>query len=674
MASDAVTIILPDNPSPELLERLRDNFPDSLVHPPGGDAADPLLAAEEIVADAVAASGRLPEALESWWAGLSGGGFGTLALVAAIFLLARLIEGAALSRLGPASPSADLAPGNFSDRCRRALGWGLWRLAGLAAFTLAAFLLARLSGGVDPAAPSVARALVAPVLWFRVFLAIVDGLVAPGHPPRRLMGLRDDEAASVLRASRVFAWAVLVVAASRALLFEAAGLAPESQAPRAALVAIQAAITALYFLRIGRPIGALAVRAATEAEGAPGWLAWIAPRWAWAYAAMAVADGVLKAMGAFGMLTGAATSGAGPALLVLSLAPLAVIGLGLWRAELAASGRRSLLPAVFSLAEGLIIVGAAVLLLRIWNVDPFRREGVTGLARLLPALVEAGVIAVAGIAVWRAVAAILRTPPRPGPGEVVDEETVRRTTRLETILPLLRGFALAAIALLTGMTALAAMGVDIAPLLASAGVIGLAIGFGAQRLVSDVISGMFSLYEDAFRLGEYIETKSGKGVVDRISLRSVRLRHHRGPLFTIPFSEMGTIQNHSRDWVKMKFTFSIPGDEDVEMVRKLVKKVGEALLTDPELEGKFIEPLKSQGAVAIVANSYEIACKFVCKPGQQFMIRRKAIAALQKVFAEKGIHLFTPQMTLTPGEPSRPRRRPDPEPAAARLAADAASA
>jgi small-conductance mechanosensitive channel len=202
--------------------------------------------------------------------------------------------------------------------------------------------------------------------------------------------------------------------------------------------------------------------------------------------------------------------------------------------------------------------------------------------------------------------------------------------------------------------ALAAAGVNIGPLLAGAGVLGLAVGFGAQKLVADVISGLFYLYEDAFRMNEYIQTQSGKGVVENIGLRSVRLRHHRGPVFTIPFSDMGTIQNHSRDWVKIKFTFNVPVDTDVEMVRKLVKKVGVTLEQDPELEGKFLEPLKSQGAIAIAGRSFTIGCKFTSRPGQQFLIRRKAYAALQKALEEKGISLYMPQLTLNAEDPMNP--------------------
>ena len=109
------------------------------------------------------------------------------------------------------------------------------------------------------------------------------------------------------------------------------------------------------------------------------------------------------------------------------------------------------------------------------------------------------------------------------------------------------------IAVLAGLMALSALGVEIGPLIAGAGVVGVAVGFGAQTLVKDVISGIFYLLDDAFRVGEYIQSGSYKGTVESFSLRSVKLRHHRGPVYTVPFGELGAVQNMSRDWVIDKF-------------------------------------------------------------------------------------------------------------------------
>ena len=105
------------------------------------------------------------------------------------------------------------------------------------------------------------------------------------------------------------------------------------------------------------------------------------------------------------------------------------------------------------------------------------------------------------------------------------------------------------VAVLWILMALSALGVEIGPLIAGAGVVGVALGFGAQTLVRDIISGMFFLLDDAFRIGEYIQAGNYKGTVEGFSIRSVRLRHHRGPVYTVPFSLLGAVQNQSRDWV-----------------------------------------------------------------------------------------------------------------------------
>jgi small-conductance mechanosensitive channel len=107
-------------------------------------------------------------------------------------------------------------------------------------------------------------------------------------------------------------------------------------------------------------------------------------------------------------------------------------------------------------------------------------------------------------------------------------------SRLRTLLPLLRSFLFITLIVMVVMIVLSSLGVNIGPLLAGAGVVGLAIGFGAQTLVKDIVSGMFFLVDDAFRLGEYIDVGAVKGTVEKISIRSLRLRHHRGALHTIP--------------------------------------------------------------------------------------------------------------------------------------------
>ncbi len=218
-------------------------------------------------------------------------------------------------------------------------------------------------------------------------------------------------------------------------------------------------------------------------------------------------------------------------------------------------------------------------------------------------------------------------------------------SRIATVLPLLRGFLLVTIVTVSAMVVLASLGVNIGPLIAAASVLGLAIGFGAQSLVADIISGIFFLVDDAFRKGEYIDVGGNTGTVEQISVRSMQLRHHNGPIHTIPYSQINTLTNFSRDWVIMKFELRIPFEEDVEKVRKLIKKVGQKLLEDPEHGPQFLEPLKSQGVNRMDDSAFVVRCKFSAKPGNQWALRRVAYAKIQSAFAEAGIK-FAPKRVV----------------------------
>jgi len=338
---------------------------------------------------------------------------------------------------------------------------------------------------------------------------------------------------------------------------------------------------------------------------------------------------------------------------IFILTPFIVAALRIWRdARVAIAGdeRRGMIMGVFALLEGVTILLAAVLVLLAWQIDPVASADATGIRRIVPGLVSAALVIVIGTSIWRTVSAFLEVyapeMPEEGDGDIPDGEGGRSGSRMETVFPIIRIASLVVIITVTAMLALAALGVQIAPLLAGAGVLGLAFGFGAQTLVKDVIAGMFYLYEDAFRVGEFIETGEGKGAIEKILLRSARLRHPRGAIYTIPFGSMGTIKNHSRDWVTVKFTIDVVPTEDLERLRKLVKKVGAQLVEDPEIGDQFIEPMKSQGAVAMVGPNYQIGLKFTCKPGDQFLIRRKAFTALQQAIKEHGIQLAMPRVVV----------------------------
>ena len=219
-------------------------------------------------------------------------------------------------------------------------------------------------------------------------------------------------------------------------------------------------------------------------------------------------------------------------------------------------------------------------------------------------------------------------------------------TRLHTLLPIFRNVIAVVVVVVAALTVLAELGVEIGPLIAGAGIFGVALGFGSQTLVKDVISGVFYMLDDAFRVGEYIQAKSYKGTVEGFSLRSVRLRHHRGPVFTVPFGELGAVENMSRDWSVDKFRISVAYSTDIEKARKLTKKIGAILQADPEFGPLFIEPLKMKGVEEFGDYGIVLSFGMTLRPGQTTSIRRKAYALIREAFTENDIEFATPSVQV----------------------------
>lgn len=232
------------------------------------------------------------------------------------------------------------------------------------------------------------------------------------------------------------------------------------------------------------------------------------------------------------------------------------------------------------------------------------------------------------------------------PGELGDEGGGSSASRLATLLPLFRNFVLIVIVVTVGLIVLMELGVNVGPLFAGAGIVGVAVGFGSQTLVRDIFSGAFFLFDDAFRKGEYIEIGDVKGTVEKISVRSFQLRHHLGKLHTIPFGEIQVLSNYSRDWVMMKLPLRVTYDTDVEKVRKLIKKLGQRLLEDPEIGPDFLQPLKSQGVIEMQDSAMIIRVKFMTKPGDQWVIRKRVFQEIRDLFEQEGIKFAHREVTV----------------------------
>ena len=321
----------------------------------------------------------------------------------------------------------------------------------------------------------------------------------------------------------------------------------------------------------------------------------------------------------------------------------------------------------------IVFIGAAVVVLRLWSFDVFAYTHGPDADPIAAGLFQAAATILVAWFVWSVIRAALaaQMPKTPQPHEGTDPDA-----RARTLVPLFRKTLGVVVVIVVGMIVLSSLGVDIAPLLASAGVVGLAIGFGAQALVRDIVSGIFFLIDDAFRVGEYIEMGEIRGTVEAISIRSLRLRHHRGAIHTVPFGEIRSITNYMRDWTIYKMEFRVNFDADIDMIKRIVKQIGKEMWVDPELGPKMLDVLKSQGVTRIDDSALIVRCKFTCKPGEQFILRREAYKRITKAFMENGIELASRNvMVRVPGAPPAAKERPEELAAAASsaLATDAAA-
>jgi len=312
--------------------------------------------------------------------------------------------------------------------------------------------------------------------------------------------------------------------------------------------------------------------------------------------------------------------------------------------------------------RALLIVAAALFLARVWNIDLIELTSRDTVAtRLVRGALSSIVILLVADLIWQVVKThidrrLSRLEAEASPGS----EAALSQARIRTLLPMFRMAAFIMLAAVAVLMTLSSLGVDIGPLIAGAGIFGVAVGFGSQTLVRDVISGIFYLLDDAFRVGEYIQSGSYKGTVEKLGFRSVKLRHHRGPVFTIPYGQLGAVENMSRDWVIDKMTINVTYDTDLDKAKKVIKQVGKELASDPEVAPNLLEPLKMQGVEQFGEFAIQLRMKMMTRPGEQFVIRRKAYAMLKKAFAENDLKFAFPTVQVA--------GRDEAEPAAARQA------
>ena len=233
-------------------------------------------------------------------------------------------------------------------------------------------------------------------------------------------------------------------------------------------------------------------------------------------------------------------------------------------------------------------------------------------------------------------------------------DTEEGTKRTETLMNIVYGAGKVVVWILFVMILLKKLGVDIGPLLAGAGILGLAIGFGAQELVRDFISGFFMLLENQIRTGDVAIINGTGGLVEGIELRTTTLRDFSGVTHIFQNGKINTISNMTKTWSAMVFDIGVAYKEDTDQVTEIMRQVGEEMREDPEYKDKIIEPLEIFGVDKFADSAVSIKARLKTKPIQQWTVGREYRRRLKKAFDKHGIEIPFPHTTVYWGEKINP--------------------
>lgn len=611
----------------------------------------------------VASVPRIGQLADDWrraWQARSNGLTGLSAEMRLVLIIALALAAAgAFRRASAGFFAARMRPQGpeFTPRLI-ASSWGLLQDVGTIVLALLAARLARNAWLPDPDIAAAAITTVANGAAIgALHLAVGRFLLSPGVPERRIMPLP--------RAERHFGFLVFysVVTPLIIVALLLAGRVGSGPQPLAGLLMVTGLIGVAFklwwFYDLRGDLAALILKGSPE----PGpWRRLIALSAPWFYMATALALWAVGRAAAMMSDGGRWAEAAALTQTAIVIIPILAVGIGSWLDCRAARHARTEGATPLSLATGAALRAAAVGIL--WAAGFFI------LARLWAGLLvglstaqftafsrQAAGVAIFAFAGWVALV-FLRVffdacAPKPRASGHADEEEGTGDSvpsRLATVLPVLRGVVLGAVLGLTILIVLSRMGVDIGPLLAGFGILGLAISFGSQALVRDIVSGVFFMLEDAFRVGEYVDTGRLKGTVEKISLRSMQLRHQSGQIHTIPFGQIQQLTNASRDWATIKFNVRLDHSADIEQARKTIKKVGLALLEDPEFGPHFIAQLKMQGVADITDSAVVIRLKFTAKPAQASTLQREALKRVYRALNEAKVPFASNLVTVRGGE------------------------
>jgi small conductance mechanosensitive channel len=504
-----------------------------------------------------------------------------------------------------------------------------------------------------PATRVIVLGIVNAVIFVQVVTISVGLVLGAGTGRAGIMGVADETAYYVqiwLRRLAVVAVVGYFIAETTLLL----GLPAGAHAVLLKLVGLTvAALLVIIVLQNRRPVAeALRPRRGVMARLAD---IWHVP--ALVYIAIAYGAWVLQAGTGFAFLARATVA----TVVVIALAFLALKATRLTfeRGIRLSDDRRTSYPGLEERANrymdvlprilaGTIYVVATLLLIEVWFGGAFAWLASDLGRAVLGRIVTIALVLAVALALWELVTTlierILSQADSDGPGS--------RGARLRTLVPLIRNVVRVVLGVIVTLTVLSELGVSIAPLLAGAGIAGIAIGFGAQSLVKDVLTGVFILLEDSIAVGDVVNVAGHGGIVEGMTMRTVRLRDLSGNVHFVPFGEVASVLNMTKDFSYALIEAGVAYKEDVDQVIEVLKEVGAGMEDDPDFGPMILAPLEVLGLDSFGDSSVNIRFRIRTKPIKQWSVRREYHRRMKRAFDERGIDIPFPHRTIYFGAPT----------------------
>jgi moderate conductance mechanosensitive channel len=229
-------------------------------------------------------------------------------------------------------------------------------------------------------------------------------------------------------------------------------------------------------------------------------------------------------------------------------------------------------------------------------------------------------------------------------------EDAEEMKRIDTVSRVFRYIATIVISIIAIVEILHQLGISIAPILAAAGVVGLAVGFGAQSLIKDYFNGFFILLENQIRQGDVVDAGGKSGLVEEVTLRYIRMREYSGNVHYVPNGTITTVTNMSRGFAQAVIDVGVAYRENVDEVIKVMKAVGEDLRSDDEYQFKILDHMEVAGVDQLGDSSVTIRCRFKVMPLEQWGVRREYLKRIKAAFDQHGIEIPYPHLTIYPGQ------------------------